>query len=384
MNKTQIQSENLLKFKSMDHYDDPFATEDVIIKPGKNEQIYCTASYAKNLYEMMTNSIIENDLPKIKPGVVCTGVIVRTTDKDIYVDIKHKDYVVCPKSKENPNIVSELTVDTEVDVTIIHVQDNPYFNIEGNISAIYESNVRDHVDELIQRQEPVIAYVDSWTPAGFILKIDIGGVNFTAFMPNTIAGVNRLASPDEILHQDIKVILESFSHDNGTFIASRKRFLETLIPDMVKTLEPGMELFGEVTGTTAFGIFVEFNECLTAMIHKANLNPEWTSRLENNSIPIKTKIPFKIKEIIKTKVILTQVDKYSIWDDIKVGNKYKGTVNSLQTFGVIVKLDAETKGLIHETELKSKSLKPVIGQEIEVKVLTIDRLNRKISLQPII
>ncbi len=275
---------------------------------------------------------------------------------------------------------------SEIDVTITAYTDKPNFYIEGNISASYEVNIKEYINELIERQEAVEAHVKEWITAGYYLVIDINGLKINAFMPNTIAGVNKLANPEELVNKRINVILESFSDENGTFIASRKRYLESLIPSAITQLVIGdYEYIGEVTGTTPFGIFIEFNDCLTGMIHETNLDPEWLQRLKNGGVQPKMKIPFKIKEVIKTKLILTQVNKYSIWDDIKIGQKYTGKVFSIKPFGTIIQLDQETKGLIHENELaKFKGYKPALNESVEVKVISFDRLNRKIFFVPIV
>ncbi len=42
-----------------------------------------------------------------------------------------------------------------------------------------------------------------------------------------------------------------------------------LSQEAIKKLKYDIPYTGHVTGTTPFGIFVEFNECLTGMIHKA-------------------------------------------------------------------------------------------------------------------
>jgi hypothetical protein len=56
-------------------------------------------------------------------------------------------------------------------------------------------------------------------------------------------------------------------------------------------------------------VFVEFNDCLTGMIHKTNLDPDWTRRFDQ--ILPGYQIEFYIKEIIKDKIILTQISRDS-------------------------------------------------------------------------
>jgi len=91
-----------------------------------------------------------------------------------------------------------------------------------------------------------------------------------------------------------------------------------------------------------------------------------------------------IKEIIKDrhipKLILTQVLRESLWDNIKNNQVLTGKVKDVKQFGTLVNLDDETVGLIHTSEMEKLKSKFQSGQEIKVKVLSVDRSSRKIFL----
>jgi predicted RNA-binding protein with RPS1 domain len=173
-------------------------------------------------------------------------------------------------------------------------------------------------------------------------------------------------------------MIESFSKDEGTYIVSRRKYLQTLIPQAIKELEYGYVYTGNVTGTTPFGVFVEFNDCLTGMIHKTNIVPNWSERIQQ--ITPGFEIEFYIKEIIKDKIILTQILRESLWDSIKVGQVINGKVRDLKPFGALIILDEETNGLVHTSELEKSSRRLTSGEDVKVKVIAVDRMNRKIFL----
>ena len=159
-------------------------------------------------------------------------------------------------------------------------------------------------------------------------------------MPNTLAGINKLYDPNSIVGQTFEVMIESYAEQEGTYIVSRRKYLQSLIPTAIKQLKYGEVYSGHVTGTTPFGVFVEFNECLTGMIHKANVNPEWQEKL--TSIKPGFNIEFYIKEVIKDKIILTQILRETLWDNIKNGQTLSGVVRETKQFGTLVSLDDET------------------------------------------
>ena len=114
------------------------------------------------------------------------------------------------------------------------------------------------------------------------------------------------------------------------------------------------------------------------MIHKANLNPAWQERI--SEIKPGFEIDFYVKEVIREKIILTQILRESLWDSIRSGQVLDGVVKDIKGFGCLVTLDGETIGLIHTSEMMKLNIKLTPGQEIKVKVISVDRSNRKIYL----
>ena len=142
---------------------------------------------------------------------------------------------------------------------------------------------------------------------------------------------------------------------------------------------------GEVTGTTPFGVFVQFGvtadgpTCLTGMVHKANIDEAWHDKW-SQIIP-GMQIDFYVKEVIKNnKIILTQILKESLWDSIKVGKIMSGKIRDIKNFGALISLDEETTGLIQTSYITKYSKSLNIGDEIKVKVISLMRDDRKIYL----
>ena len=279
------------------------------------------------------------------------------------------------KISEEKYLVNSNIGDT-IDVLIINV-DNDNFFIKGSIAELYESRAHQNLMSLGEGQS-VTSLIKSVNPAGYDVELYHGGVTLPAFMPNTLAGINKLYDINSVVGKKFEVMIESFSEKEGTYIVSRRKYLQSLIPSAISELKNGEVYSGNVTGTTPFGVFVEFNECLTGMIHKANIDPDWQDRLSD--IKPGTPIEFYIKEIIKDKIILTQILRETLWDNIKNGQIIDGVVKDVKQFGTLVRLDDETVGLIHTSEMEKLGKKFTSGQQIKVKVLSVDRSSRKIFL----
>ncbi len=73
-----------------------------------------------------------------------------------------------------------------------------------------------------------------------------------------------------------------------------------------------------------------------------------------------------------------------VWNEIEVGNRYKGVVKSLTSYGAFVDIGG-VDGMVHVTELswervKSPAAVVSVGDEIEVYVIAFDKEKKKISL----
>ena len=69
----------------------------------------------------------------------------------------------------------------------------------------------------------------------------------------------------------------------------------------------------------------------------------------------------------------------------EIGEVLSGKVTGIQPYGAFVALDDETQGLVHISEIKHGFVKDInefltVGDEVKVKVLTVDEAKGKISL----
>lgn len=287
-----------------------------------------------------------------------------------------KDDIRVESKQSEAKYLKNCEVGDQVDVLITSVKHDHFF-IKGSIASLYETRAHENLKSL-EEGESVTVYVKSLNPAGYDVDVMNGGVTLPGFMPNTLAGINKLYNPNSIVGDTFQVMIESYSEHEGTYIVSRRKYLQTLIPEAIKELEFNHLYSGNVTGTTPFGIFVEFNDCLTGMIHKANVTEEWQNRI--SEIKPGQAIEFYVKEIIKDKIILTQVLRETLWDTIYNGQVLNGKVKDVKQFGTLVILDDETVGLIHTSEMEKISKRFTAEQEIKVRVLSVDRQSRKIFL----
>ncbi len=170
--------------------------------------------------------------PQINVGDVVTGLISKISKKEVIININYKDSVYVDLKPSEFKIIQNFKIGDEINVMITDIKDNPY-EIKGSITELIKVNVANKLRLYYKENKPLLARVAEIIPAGFILEIEMDNITITAFMPNTLAGVNKLTDEQtqELLGQEIYVMLETLQQDKGFYVVSRKKYLNSLIPE---------------------------------------------------------------------------------------------------------------------------------------------------------
>jgi ribosomal protein S1 len=235
-----------------------------------------------------------------------------------------------------------------------------------------------------QIKNPTKAYlatVISRNGGGFL--ISVSGID--GFLPGSLAAANIVRDFDSMLGKEIYVMVEDLLKDAGTFVFSHKKYLTYILPSKIEELSLLERYEGTITGTAKFGIFVEFNEIFTGLIHTSKMTPGMREEFKEGAFTPGEKVSFWIKEITSDKkIILTDEDptvrqkEIDEFKDKNLGIVRGGEVVSIQPFGTLVKLQKDIVGLISQKEIKTKKKKYSVGDHVMV---TVDRVyNDKIFL----
>ena len=205
------------------------------------------------------------------------------------------------------------------------------------------------------------------------------------FHARIVGGINKLHDFNSLIGKELIVMPITYSREKNTIVVSHREYLKTLIPTEIDDLRANTKeyIIGKVTGTTTFGIFAEFNECLTGLIPKDEIS-ESLKEFESRTIKPGDEIKFWVKDIInQNKIILTQHGAVEDpWDD--AGKKYPpmtnviGKVTKKTKYGVFIQLEKGISGLLHKSELNDKTLNK--GDSVEVIIRSINPSERKISM----
>ena len=366
--------------------DDPFDTKKIKVQVPEGTKLMCNEAYAADslaMYGLTDSTLQKTQLIEDGIGYITRGEVsfMSKDGKRALIDIESKYTAYCTLDKEPDYIVEQLEVGMEIDVKI--KTNKKTRDVIASISdAIKEVKLKEIKEAIGNSSVGFTAKVKELIHGGY--WVDVAGIQ--CFMPGSLAGLNKLHDFNAIVGKDIVVMPITFSREKDTIVVSHREYLRTMIPITIEKLNETIKepRIGFVTGSTKFGVFAEFDECLTGLIPKAELSEELQKWLDDRNIKPGDEITFWAKEVISDrKIILSQLGpKIDLWDGID--DKYKpmmiteGKVTKITSYGAFVELEKGISGLIHKSKLKGADLSK--GDSINVKIGSVNVSDRKITM----
>lgn len=214
------------------------------------------------------------------------------------------------------------------------------------------------------------------------------------FIPASQISRARVEQFGDYINQKLTCVVTEINPARKKLVLSHRAILDREYEEtrrqMLETLQPGQEFDGLVTRLMDFGAFVDIGG-VEGLVHVSKLS--WSHiKHPKEVVQVGQKIKVKIDSINGEtgKISLTHRDTVEHpWHDIDtrfpVNSVVRGTVTRLAQFGAFVRLDHGIEGLVHISEVahhRVMSVKNHVkqGDEVEVKILNVDREAQKISL----
>jgi ribosomal protein S1 len=158
-------------------------------------------------------------------------------------------------------------------------------------------------------------------------------------------------------------------------------------PDLapVAALEPKTKLSGKILKTTLAGALVDVGQPVPGVIHISQLSKDSINKVED-VVREGQQVEVWVRRVKKDRIELTMIEPLALdWKEIEPDMVVKGKVVRLEAYGAFVEIGAERPGMIHVSELAHGYVKTpgeIVkeGDEIEAKVLNVDRKKKQIKL----
>ena len=371
-----------------------FRTPNPHIKAPAGVKVYSREPYAQELLDLMEGySLTSNTLYDVRLGQSYPGKVYGVDKHWASIDIGYRESIYVDLSRESQEVIELLEVGTEVDVQLIadkSMNVKKYFI--GSVTAGLKTKVvREIVESIAEGNTAYIGKVLKMIPGGGYI-VQVQGVD--CFMPGSLAGVNKLHDFESIIGEEMYVVPVSYSEEKGTVVVSHRAYLRALIPNKIKEIQEdiSIERTGHVTGSAKYGVFVEFEGCLTGMIHVNDLDKETAKAHRERSLEPGTEVNFYVKEVIsERKITLVQGSpaekKVDPWEGISQRYNKKteviGKVKSTKDYGLFVEVEEGVVGLLHVSEFPDNiDIKDISkGADITVQVIRVEEDTRKVFLK---
>jgi len=348
---------------------------------GDKTKVYCNLPYAQELYNLYSGT--KKVLIEPLVGDIITGKIISVNEKSVLININWREDAMIDLTKENKNYLKYIgSVGDEVEVIIEGISEK---NSKFPIMASYSKNI-----VAKKRAEIMLAIEHNFAYPGVVTELIHGGYfididSVKCFMPGSLGGINKLNDFKSILGKTLYVVPINYSKEKDYIVVSHREYLKALIPSTIDTLEVGEQYDGTITGISKHGIFVEFKDCLTGLISTADMDEITLSNYNNFKSGMDIK--FWLKNVAGTRLVLSlnKIEKIiSPWELIstkyKKGQLITGKVVGSIRYGYFIEIEDNITGLLHTSNIH-KDIEIIINQEITVKIIKIDKENKRIDFQ---
>ena len=337
----------------------------------------------------MGDLLKEFDVKKINSGDILKGQVIDVNEKEVTVNINYAFDGVITKEELVIGDVSPLEVvkpgDT-IDVYVISPNDGEGYVQLSRLRALQITEKED-LKNAFESEEVIKVLIKEEVKGGLVAYYG----SIRVFIPASLASRERIEL-STLLGKEVKLI--ELDLRNRKVVASRRVLEEEAYQakkkELWKNLNSGEKREGVVKKIIKAGAIVDIGG-ITGLIHINDLSWERVKRVED-VVNIGDKVTVFVGDIDaeheRVSLILKDVDKEP-WkvhaDNIKSGDIIEGKVVKFMSFGAFLELFPGVEGLVHINEITDENIaKPSdvleIGQMVKVKVIDVNKENKRVSL----
>ncbi len=340
--------------------------------------------FAKLLEELFTQGSLQE-------GSVVKGTIVGIEKDLAVIDVGAKTEGRVPiREFTGPGRQNDLKVGDTVEVYLERVE-----NALGEAVLSRDKARREEswgkLEKAFNNNEKVQGVIFNQVKGGFTVDLD-GAV---AFLPRSQVDIRPIRDVSPLMNQPQPFQILKMDRRRGNIVVSRRTVLEETRAEqrqeLVQNLEEGQVIDGVVKNITDYGAFVDLGG-IDGLLHVTDI--AW--RRVNHPTEV-----LNIGQQVKVKIIKINHETHRIslgmkqlqddpWQGIEakypIGTRYKGRVTNITDYGAFVELEPGIEGLIHVSEMSwtKKNVHPgkivSTSQEVDVQILEVDPVKRRISL----
>lgn len=336
---------------------------------------------------------ITASLKKVKNGDLVEGEIIGVNDKEVLVNFGYISDGIIPASEmplepeQKPN--EKYHVGDKIKAEILRTDDGSG-NVELSITKASSLEGWMLIEKAHTDKTPLHVKVVQAIKGGVLC--DFMGVK--GFMPASLSSAYYIEDLNDLVNQTFPVLVLELDKSNNRVVFSRKELEREQIQEekekMFQTVSVGDEFTGVVKKIMDFGVFVNIG-AVDGLIRLEDLSWEHVSKAEE-VVSEGQEVSVYVLEVdrAKKKIRLGMKDRSkdpwnTVDTDYVAGEMYDGKVMRIKDFGAFVALPTGVEGLIHLSQISDKHIKSAedvlkVGEEVQVRVLEVNKAEKRIRL----
>ncbi len=329
--------------------------------------------------ELLNNSFNKNK----RLEKVVTGKVIGITDKDeVFVDINYKADGIIPKREfsfdENESPKDSLKIGDEITCEVLKMNDG-----EGNVLLSYKKMkgkmAREEFEKRVSNDEIFEEKVSETNQNGLI--VNYNGIRI--FIPNSLSTGQKDVVRFKIIENNPK---------EHKIVGSCKKILDE---EKAKNeqqfwdnVELGKTYEGEVNSICSYGAFIDIDG-VQGLLHVSEMSWERNANAQD-LVKQGQKIKVSIKNLDKENKriqLACELKGEDPWSKLEynIGDVVRVKIVKLMNFGAFAELQKGIEGLIHISQISEEKIakaedKLEIGEEVNAKIIDLDKENKKIEL----
>jgi len=333
-------------------------------------------------------------MAEIEEGQTRTGVVKNIADFGAFVDLGGIDGLlhITDMSWDRVSHPSEkVKIDDEIDVKILNI-DREKEKIALGMKQLTPSPW-DDIETKYPVGSRVTGEVVNVMSYGAFVKLEPGVEGLVHI--SEMSWVKRLQHPSEMVNigDEVEVVVLGINTEKEEISLGMKQTQPNPWDEVAQKYPPGTTIQGKVRNLTNYGAFIELEEGVDGLLHVSDMS--WTRKVSHANEMLKKgdEVECQVLSVDEDRKRIAlglkqlQVDPWEadIPDRYQPGAVVTGKVTKITNFGVFVELEDELEGLLHISELADHKVDNPdeivdVGEEIEVRVLRVDTVDRKIGL----
>jgi len=335
----------------------------------------------------------KHTLEVLAEGMVLTGTVKNITDYGAFIDLGGIDGLlhVTDMSWGRVGHPSEIfQVGDQVEVVVLH-----FDRESGRVSLGYKQKSSDPWERVEQTYAPgtkTRGRVVSLTNYGAFVELEAGVEGLVHV--SEMSWTRRVRHPSKIVNVGDEVDVMVLEVNRGAKRISLG--MKQVEPDPWATIDEryrvGNRVMGKVRNLTDFGAFVELEAGVDGLLHISDMS--WTRNVGHPSEVLKkgqeleTQILNIDKDNKRISLGLKQIQPdpwTTVAQRFPMGSRVTGKVVRLTDFGAFVELEPGVDGLLHISQMSSRSVATPgeivsVGDELTLLVIRVDPNERRIGL----